>query len=166
MNLIFRLPRFASCLFPVCLAAACASSLESRNQGFTPIGQCEIYEGQGETTEYTVEIAESEGAAILGIQGFHPNDTSPERIVEVRLVGIAEVKPKRLSNDCVCGVQFARSSEMCAYVSTYTAPLKRAWLEDASKKGLNIQFVLENGLVVAGPSVPAKDISAFLTRRD
>ncbi|MBT8472287.1 MAG: hypothetical protein KJN99_06755, partial [Marinicaulis sp.] len=118
------------CLLGMSILAltACEHAATETGAGLTPIGQCKVYEGKGETTEYTVELGGRGEDLTLAIQGFHPNDTSPERIVEVRFNNDVRVKPKRLTNDCVCGVSFARSAEMCGYISTYTAPLQRSWL--------------------------------------
>ena len=144
--------------------SACANTVTDTGKSLTPIGQCIVYEGQGETTEYTVELGDGGGGLILAIQGFHPNDTSPERIVEVRLNRRVRVRPDRLTNDCVCGVSFGHSEEMCGYISTYEAPLQRAWLEAAAGTGLDLWFELENGLVVSGPRIPADQIKDVLSR--
>lgn len=150
-------------------ASSCAQSPPGADLALTPVGSCKVYEGKGETTEYTVELGVSRGqngneSIVLGIQGFHPNDTSPQDIVEIRLVGIAQVMPEQLSNDCVCGVEFRGSDDMCAYISTYKASLQEAWLGAASGRGLDLQFELENGLVVPGPHIPASEVEAFLAR--
>lgn len=155
----------------IILAASCAQSPPGSDLAFSPVGRCKVYEGKGETTEYTVELGVSRTESgnetiVLGVQGFHPNDTSPQRIVEIRLSEVARVTPERLSNDCVCGVEFRRSDEICAYISTYKAPLQKSWLEEASATGLNLQFELENDLVVAGPHIPASEIETFLARID
>lgn len=145
-------------------ASACEHTVAYPRTDLTPIGQCMVYEGKGETTEYTVELGGGGDELILAIQGFHPNDTSPERIVEVRLNNDVRIKPERLTNDCVCGVSFGQSEELCGYISTYKAPLQRSWLEAASVSGLELLFELENGLVVSGPRVPAGQVTDFLSR--
>lgn len=150
-------------------ASSCAQSLPDSGLALSSVGSCKVYEGKGETTEYTVELGVSETEnekkeIILGVQGVYPNDTSPQRIVEIRLAEIARVTPEQLSNDCVCGVEFRRSDDMCAYISTYKALLQKSWLEETTVTGLNLQFELENGLVVPGPYISASDIEAFLAR--
>lgn len=160
-----------TCLVALAVVAAssCAQPTPGADLALSPVGSCKVYEGKGETTEYTVELGVSRTqngneTIVLGIQGFHPNDTSPQRIVEIRLVNIARVTPKRLSNDCVCGVEFRGSDDMCAYISTYKVSLEKPWLEEVSVTGLDLQFELENGLVVPGPHIPASEIEAFLAR--
>lgn len=149
--------------------ASCAPSAVQPDADFVTVGECSVYEKQGEKTNYIVELgvrSDSDGnaGAVLGIQGFHPNDTSPLRIVEVDLADIASVKPERLSNDCVCGVAFAHSDEMCAYLSTYTAPLETSWLEEARDTGIALQFRLENGFFSEGPTIPADEIRSVLKK--
>ena len=147
-------------------AASCANSSGS-NPAFTPFGQCEVYEGLGETTEYTVELAfDEDDEIILGVQGFHPGETSPHRIIAITLSNGKRLRPERLSNECTCGVKFRRMEAICAFVSTYKVSLERDWIEEARNSGLSMQFELANGHATDGPPLTPKRIEKFLSRLD
>lgn len=155
------------------LAASCTQSRIGKEAVFSSAQTCSVYEGEGETTEYSAWLSveasgdavvhSSSGRVFLNIQGFHPNETSAQRIVEVRLSDSIRLTPQLLSNECVCGVRIRQSDSMCAHLSTYKALLEQVWLEDAQRIGLIIQFKLENGIIAEGPRLPPKEIRKFLS---
>lgn len=146
-------------------AAGCSTAPSSGDAAFTPVGECKVYEGAGETTEYAVQLGIGPNSEILlGVQGFHPGETEPQRIVAILLSNGRRLKPEQLANNCTCGVTFRRSDSMCAFITTYQAVLERDWLEDARATGLSMRFELENDLTVDGPVLQSQDIERFLER--
>lgn len=75
--------KFISTLFAALIVAGCVHSSPGSDVALTPIGSCKVYEGKGETSECAVELGVSRmrtgtETIVLGVQGFHPNDTSPQ----------------------------------------------------------------------------------------
>ena len=147
--------------------ASCISQSHGNDVAFSPIGHCEVYEGQGESTDYTVELGiGATDEIVLGIQGVHRGQTRPLQITAIVLSNGERLKPELLSNDCTCGVKFRRMDAMCAFLSTYRVNLRRGWLEDARDTGLSMQLELANGLVSEGPPLKPEQIATFLSRLD
>ncbi len=159
--------RIATIILIACFASACATQNSVGDASYTPIAQCSVYEGQGETTEYLAELGVNARDNItLGIQGFHPGETSPQRITAVVLSNGERLRPRQISNECTCGVKFRRMDEICGFITVYEIAMEREWLEGARRSGLSMLFELENGLTVTGPELTPQRIDKFLSRLD
>lgn len=73
------------CFNPLCGANRCwlRSFVTWFRCGADPDRELQVYEGTGETSECAVELGVSRmrtgtETIVLGVQGFHPNDTSPQ----------------------------------------------------------------------------------------